>query len=95
MLKIIVISSLLLLFCGCTSIHSPYDLHTWCLEMGSSRLESIGSKAHDPAECDKELQEDLANGTPRILYVPKDIIMSPVIAARGLWTLLSMTQPPF
>lgn len=95
MLKLIMIGSLLLLSVGCASINSPYDLHTWCLEMGSSRLSSVGEKAHDPAECDKELKEDLADRTPRILYVPRDIVMSPVIAARGVWTLLGMTEPPF
>ncbi len=95
MLKLIVIGLLLLPFGGCASIHSPYDLYTWCVESGSSRLTSIGEKAHDRAECDKELQEDLADRTPRILYVPRDVVMSPVIAARGLWTLLGMTEPPF
>ncbi len=95
MLKLTVIGVLLLLIGGCASIHSPYDLHTWCLNMGSSRLTSIGEKAHDRAECDKELKEDLADRTPRILYAPRDVIMSPVIAARGLWTVLSMTEPPF
>ncbi len=95
MLKLITIGFLIFLFGGCASIHSPYDLHDWCLQMGSSRLTSIGEKAHDRANCDKELEEDLADRTPRILYVPKDVIMSPVIAARGVWTLLSMTEPPF
>jgi hypothetical protein len=89
------IGLLLFFFGGCASIHSPYDLHTWCLNMGSTRLASIGEKAHDRAECDKELQEDLADRTPRILYVPKDVIMSPFIAARGLWTLLGIAEPPF
>ena len=95
MLKFIMVALLLLLSGGCASILSPYDLHTWCLEMGSSRLTSIGEKAHDPAECEKELTEDLADRTPRILYVPRDVVMSPVIAARGVWTLLGMTVPPF
>ena len=87
----------LLLFAtaGCATVHSPYDLHTWCLQMGSSRLTSIGAKAYDPANCDKELKEDLADNTPRILYVPRDVIMSPVLAARGVWVLLGMTEPPF
>ncbi len=95
MLKLIMIGLLLFLFGGCSSIHSPYDLHDWCLTMGSTRLASIGEKAYDRAECDKELEEDLADRTPRILYVPKDVIMSPFIAARGLWTLLGWTEPPF
>jgi hypothetical protein len=95
MLKLIVIGLLLVLSGGCASILSPYDRHTWCLNMGSSRLESIGEKAHDPAECDKELEQDLADRTPRILYVPRDVIMSPFIAARGVWALLGMTEPPF
>ncbi len=95
MLKFIVIGLLLLLSGGCASIHSPYDLYTWCLEGGSSRLTSIGEKAHDPAECDKELKEDLADRTPRILYVPRDVVMLPVIAARGMWNLLGMSEPPF
>lgn len=95
MLKLIMIGLLLLFFGGCSSIHSPYDLHTWCLIGGSTRLASIGEKAHDPAECDKELQEDLADRTPRILFIPKDVIMTPVIAARGLWSFLGRTEPPF
>jgi len=80
---------------GCSSMHSPYDLHTWCLQMGSSRLTSIGAKAHDQANCDKELDEDLADRTPKILYVPRDLAMAPVLGARGLWILLGMTEPPF
>ncbi len=95
MLKLIMVGLLFLFFGGCASINSPYDLHTWCLNMGSSRLTSIGEKAHDRAECDKELEEDLADRTPRILYAPRDVIMSPVIAARGLWAVLGMTEPPF
>ncbi len=95
MLKLIVTGLLLVLSVGCASIHSPYDLYTWCLAGGSSRLTSIGPKAHDPAECDKELQEDLADRTPRILYVPRDVVMLPVIAARGVWNLVGMTPPPF
>jgi hypothetical protein len=94
MKKIILISSLLL-FCGCAAVHSPYDLYTWCRDMGSSRLSSIGPKAQDPATCDRELDEDLADRTPRILYVPRDIAMSPVIGARAVWVFLGMTQPPF
>jgi hypothetical protein len=94
MKKIILISSLLL-FCGCAAVHSPDDLYTWCQDMGSSRLSSIGPKAQDPATCDRELAEDLADRTPRILYVPRDIAMSPVIGARAVWVFLGMTQPPF
>jgi len=95
MKKLIVIGLLLSVSAGCASIHSPYDLYTWCLQMGSARLTSIGEKAHDPANCDKELEEDLADRTPRILYAPRDIVMSPVVAARGVWALLGMTEPPF
>ena len=94
MTKILVISSLFLLS-GCTSIHSPYDLHEWCQLMGSTRLTSIGPNAQDPANCDIELEEDLADHTPRILYIPRDVVMSPVIAARAVWVLLGMTRPPF
>jgi hypothetical protein len=94
MKKIILISSLLL-FCGCAAVHSPYDLYTWCQTMGSSRLSSIGPKAQDPATCDKELDEDLNDRTPRILYIPRDVAMSPVIAARAFWVALGMTEPPF
>jgi hypothetical protein len=94
MKKLIVISSLVL-FSGCASMHSPYDLHTWCRQMGSTRLTSIGPQAQDPANCDRELEEDLADRTPRILYVPRDVIMSPVIAARGIWVFYGMTRPPF
>jgi hypothetical protein len=94
-MKNLILIGLLLSITGCASTHSPYDLHTWCLEMGSTRLTSIGEKAHDPANCDKELKEDLADRTPRILYVPRDVVMSPVIAARGVWVMLGMTEPPF
>ena len=94
MRKILLVSSVFLLF-GCASMHSPYDLYTWCQNMGSSRLPSIGSTAQDPTTCEKELQEDLADGTPRILYIPRDIVMSPVIAARGMWVFLGRTQAPF
>jgi hypothetical protein len=94
MIRLLSLGSFLFLF-GCASMHSPYDLHAWCKNMGSSRLSSIGPRAQDPATCEKELQEDLADPTPRILYVPRDVAMSPVIAARGLWVFLGMTQPPF
>ena len=93
MKKLVVISWLFL--SACASMHSPYDLHEWCLRMGSPRLTSIGSKAQDPANCGKELEEDLADPTPRILYAPRDVAMSPVIAVRGVWVLLGMTRPPF
>jgi hypothetical protein len=95
MTKLFVVAFLLFFTAGCATLHSPYDLHTWCLEMGSSRLTSIGAKAHDPANCDKELEEDLADRTPRILYVVRDVAMSPVLSARGLWVILGMTEPPF
>jgi hypothetical protein len=95
MKKLIVICLLVSATGGCASMHSPYDLHTWCLRMGSARLTSIGEQAHDPRNCDKELEEDLADRTPRILYAPRDLVMSPVYAARGVWALLGMTEPPF
>jgi hypothetical protein len=95
MKKFMVIGLMLLVSGGCASVHSPYDRHAWCLDMGSARLTSIGAKAHDPANCDRELKEDLADRTPRILYVPRDVVMSPVLAARGLWVMLGMTEPPF
>jgi hypothetical protein len=94
MTKLVVIS-LLVFLSGCVSVHSPYDLHEWCHLMGSTRLTSIGSKAQDPATCERELDEDLADRTPRILYVPRDVVMSPVIAARAAWVALGMTRPPF
>jgi len=76
-------------------MHSPYDLYDWCADMGSTRLASIGTAAQDPAICKQQLTEDLADQTPRILYVPKDLIMSPFIAARGIWLLLGAARPPF
>lgn len=94
MMKAILVVSVFTLY-GCASIHSPYDLYTWCYYMGSSRLASIGPEAQDPATCDRELEEDLADRTPRILYVPRDIAMSPVIAARAVWVFLGRTWPPF
>jgi len=94
MKKPVVISALFVLS-ACASMHSPYDLHDWCLRMGSTRLTSIGPKAQDPVTCGNELEEDLADPTPRILYAPRDVAMSPVIAARGVWVLLGMTRPPF
>jgi hypothetical protein len=94
MIKFIVISAVFLL-CGCASMHSPYDLNKWCRQMGSTRLTSIDPEAQDPATCERELDEDLADRTPRILYVPRDVVMSPVIAARAVWVFLGMTRPPF
>jgi hypothetical protein len=29
------------------------------------------------------------------LYVPRDVIMAPVIAARVVWVAFGLTQPPF
>jgi hypothetical protein len=95
MKKLMMIGLLLLASGGCSALYSPYDLHTWCQFMGSARLTSIGEKAHDPATCQQELEEDLADRTPRILYVPRDVVMWPVIGARATWTLLGMTDPPF
>ena len=95
MKRLIAISSLLFICGGCSSMHSPYDLYDWCARFGSTRLASIGPQAQDPSTCKRQLEEDLADQTPRILYVPKDVIMSPVIAARGVWVLLGMTKPPF
>jgi hypothetical protein len=94
-LKTLTAVSGLFFVCGCASLHSPYDLHDWCVNMGSSRLASIGPAAQDPKTCQKELDEDLADPTPRILYVPRDVAMSPVITARALWVLLGRTRPPF
>jgi hypothetical protein len=37
----------------------------------------------------------LADPTPRILYVPKDIIMIPVHTARFVWAIVGRTEPPF
>jgi hypothetical protein len=76
-------------------MYSPYDLYDWCLMMGSSRPASIGATAQDSATCNKELTEDLADQTPRILYIPRDIIIAPVIAARVIWVAFGLTQPPF
>jgi hypothetical protein len=95
MKRLIVMGLLCLASGGCASMYSPYDLHTWCLWMGSARLTSVGPKAHDPATCQKEFEEDLADGTPRILYLPRDVVMWPVTGARATWILLGMTHPPF
>ena len=85
----------LLILSGCTSMHSPYDLYEMCMTLGSTRLTSVGAKAQNYANCSRELQEDLQDPTPRILYVPKDVIMAPVIAARSLWSGAGLTRPPF
>jgi hypothetical protein len=80
---------------GCTSVHSPYDLYTMCMALGSTRLSSVGAKAQNQANCAQELKEDLDDSTPRILYLPKDIIMAPVIAARTMWVGVGSVRPPF
>jgi hypothetical protein len=87
--------SWLVLFCGCTAVHSPYDMRDVCVRLGSTRLGSVGPQASDPAKCDQELNEDLADNTPRLLYIPRDIAMAPVMTARFFWGLLGGTQPPF
>jgi hypothetical protein len=94
-MKVLALVSWILFVCGCASIHSPYDLYDWCVDMGSPRLSSIGIEAQTLATCEEELREDLADATPRILYVPRDVIMSPVIAARAVWAFLGRTRPPF
>jgi hypothetical protein len=94
-MKTLIAATCFLFLYGCASVHSPYDLYDWCARMGSPRLTSIGSQAYDPATCDEELAEDLADSTPRILYVPRDVLMSPVITARFVWVFLGLTQPPF
>ena len=94
-MKRLVAISCLFVLCGCASMHSPYDLRDWCLMMGSSRPADIGPTAQNPATCHIELAEDLADRTPRILYIPRDIIMAPVITARVIWVAFGLTQPPF
>jgi hypothetical protein len=94
-LKTLTAVSALFFVCGCLSMHSPYDLHDWCVNMGSPRLASTGPAAQEQATCDRELKEDLADSTPRILYVPRDVVMTPVITARAMWVLLGRTRPPF
>jgi hypothetical protein len=94
-MKRLVAISCLFVLSGCASIYSPYDLRDWCLIMGSTRPENIGPTAQNPATCNKELAEDLADTTPRIVYVPRDIIMTPVITARVLWVAFALRQPPF
>ena len=86
---------LLLFVSGCTSIYSPYDLYEMCMTLGSTRITSVGAKAQNYANCTKELQEDLQDPTPRILYIPKDIVMAPVIASRALWSGIALTKPPY
>jgi hypothetical protein len=95
MKKAVVGIGCLLFLSGCTSMHSPYDLYTMCMALGSTRLSSVGAKAQDRPNCVKELREDLEDSTPRILYVPKDIIMAPVLAARSLWVAVGSARPPF
>lgn len=85
----------LVLVGGCTAAHSPYDLYTWCMNLGSTRLSSVGAKAQNYHNCAQELKEDLDDPTPRFLYVPKDIIMAPVIAMRALWVGAGNVRPPF
>ena len=85
----------LLFLSGCTSMHSPYDLYEMCMTLGSTRLTSVGARAQNQANCAQEFREDLDDSTPRILYVPKDIIMAPVIAARSLWVGVGSVRPPF
>ena len=96
MKRLFTISLLFIVYSGCSSMHSPYDLYTWCQRMGSTRLSSIGPQAQDPTICEQQLEEDLADQTPRILYVPKDVIITPfIVTARAAWVLLGMTRPPF
>lgn len=83
------------LLAGCASVHSPYDLRDWCAHFGSARLGSVGAQAHERVTCERELSEDLADPTPRILYIPRDVVMSPVILARIVWGFVGRTQPPF
>ena len=44
MKKLFIVASLLCLSAGCSSVNSPYDLHTWCLQMGAARLTSSAQK---------------------------------------------------
>ena len=93
-MKRLITISVLFVVCGCSSIHSPHDLYVWCKRMGSTW--SIGPQAQDPTICEQQLQEDLADQTPRILYVPKDVIITPfIVTARAAWVLLGRTKPPF
>jgi hypothetical protein len=83
------------LLSGCASLHSPYDLYSWCMDLGSTRMASVGPPAQDPATCQRELMEDLNDRTPRFLYIPRDVMMSPIIGARSAWGLVGLTEPPF
>jgi hypothetical protein len=94
MKKLAFLSSLFVLL-GCASLHSPYDLRDWCHQVASSRLTSIGPDASNPARCEREFDEDLTDPTPRIVYVPKDIVMIPVHAARFVWAIVGRTEAPF
>ena len=94
-MKRLVAISCLFVLCGCASMYSPYDLYHWCLIMGSSRPADIGATAQNRATCNYELEQDLADQTPRILYVPRDVIMAPVIVARVAWVAFGLTRPPF
>jgi len=94
MKKLALLSSLFV-FLGCASLHSPYDLREWCHQVGSSRLTSIGPDASNPATCEREFDEDLADPISRIAYLPKDIVMIPVHAARFVWAIVGRTEPPF
>src|SRR5439155_18835506 len=78
-MKRLVAISCLFVLCGCASMYSQYELYHWCLIMGSSRPADIGATAQNRATCNNELAEDLADQTHRILYVPRDVIMSIVI----------------
>ena len=63
--------SCLFVLCGCASMHSPYDLRDWCLIMGSSRPADIGPTAQNPATCNIELAEDLADRHPGFCISPE------------------------
>ena len=98
MKRLTMISFLVAVVCsGCSTFYSPYDLYDWCVRMGSTRLASVGTpQAHDVAACQQQLNEDLADQTPRFLYIPKDVLLeAPLITARAIWTVFGMTTPPF
>ena len=97
MKRLTMISFLVAVVCsGCSTFYSPYDLYDWCVRMGSTRVASIGPQAHDRSVCQQQLDEDLADQTPRFLYIPKDFFIdAPIITARAIWTLFGMTTPPF
>lgn len=94
-MKTLIVLSWLVFVSGCASIHSPRDLRDWCVAMGSTNLASVGPDAFNSATCEKEFKEDVADQTPRILYIPRDLIATPIIAARFVWQFLGRTQPPF